>query len=84
MSTTEIKPATRTSPFYWRGGYEQKLDWTNGKKASETRIVANKEMVAGQAYELTDTPRAGSMRDASAVLCRRGDAGRRKMKAGAA
>ena len=41
-------------------------------------------MVAGQAHELTDTPRAGSMRDASAVLRRRGDAGRRKMKAGAA
>ena len=80
MSTTEIKPATRTSPFYWRGGYEQKLDWTNGKKASETRIVANKEMVAGQAHELTDTPRAGSMRDASAVLRRRGDAGRRKLR----
>ena len=82
--STEIKPATRTSPFYWRGGYEQKINWSGRKKADETRIVANKEMVAGQAHELTDTPRAGSMRDASAVLRRRGDAGRKKMKAGAA
>ena len=84
MSTAEIKPATRTSPFYWRDGYEQKINWSGRKKADETRIVANKEMVAGQAHELTDTPHAGSMRDASAVLRRRGDAGRRKMKAGAA
>ena len=84
MSTAEIKPATRTSPFYWRDGYVQKINWSGRKKADETRIVANKEMVAGQDYELTDTPRAGSMRDASAVLRRRGDAGRRKMKAGAA
>ena len=76
--------AARTSPFYWRDGYEQKINWSGRKKADETRIVANKEMVAGQDYELTDTPRAGSMRDASAVLRRRGDAGRRKMKAGAA
>ena len=80
MSTAEIKPATRTSPFYWRDGYEQKLDWTNGKKSAVTRIVEAKEMVAGQAHELTDTPRAGSMRDASAVLRRRGDVGRRKLR----
>ena len=77
-------PAARTSPFYvWRG-YQPKIDWTEGKKSAVTRIVEAKEMVAGQAHELTDTPRAGSMRDASAVLRRRGDAGRRKMKAGAA
>ena len=59
MSTAEINPATRTSPFYWRDGYEQKINWSGRKKADETRIVANKEMVAGQAHELTDTPRAG-------------------------
>ena len=80
MSTAEIKPATRASPFYWRDGYEQKINWSGRKKADETRIVANKEMVAGQAHELTDTPRAGSMRDASAVLRRRGDAGRKKLR----
>ena len=84
MSTTEIKPAMRTSPFYVGRGYQPKIDWTEGKKSAVTRFVEAKEMVAGQAHELTDTPRAGSMRDASAVLRRRGDAGRRKMKAGAA
>ena len=77
-------PAARTSAFYWDSGYTPKIDWTEGKKSAVTRIVEAKEMVAGQAHELTDTPRAGSMRDASAVLRRRGDAGRRKMKAGAA
>ena len=80
MSTTEIKPATRTSPFYWRGGYEQKLDWTNGKKASETRIVANKEMVAGQDFELNNIPRTGSLRDHDMNMRRRGADGRRKLK----
>ena len=84
MSTTEIKPATRTSPFYWRGGYEQKLDWTNGKKASETRIVANKEMVAGQDFELNNIPRTGSLRDSNMEMRRRGEVGRRKLKAGEA
>ena len=80
MSTTEIKPATRTSPFYWRGGYEQKLDWTNGKKASETRIVANKEMVAGQDFELNNIPRTGSLRDSNMEMRRRGEVGRRKLR----
>ena len=60
MSTTEIKPATRTSPFYWRDGYKQKINWSGRKKADETRIVANKEMVAGQDYELNNIPRTGS------------------------
>ena len=82
MSTTEIKPATRTSPFYWRGGYEQKLDWTNGKKASETRIVANKVMVAGQDFELNNIPRTGSLRDSNMEMRRRGEVGRRKWKEG--
>ena len=80
MSTTEIKPATRTSPFYWRGGYEQKLDWTNGKKASETRIVANKEMVAGQDFEMNNIPRTGSLRDSNMEMRRRGEVGRRKLR----
>ena len=80
MSTAEIKPATRTSPFYWRDGYEQKINWSGRKKADETRIVANKEMVAGQDYELNNIPRTGSLRDASAVLRRRGDAGRKKLR----
>ena len=73
-------PAARTSPFYVGRGYQPKIDWTEGKKSAVTRIVEAKEMVAGQAHELTDTPRAGSMRDASAVLRRRGDAGRKKLR----
>ena len=79
----EVKhlPAARTSPFYVGRGYQPKIDWTEGKKSAVTRIVEAKEMVAGQAHELTDTPRAGSMRDASAVLRRRGDVGRKRMKA---
>ena len=80
VSTAEIKPATRTSPFYWRDGYEQKINWSGRKKADETRIVANKEMVAGQDYELNNIPRTGSLRDASAVLRRRGDVGRKKLR----
>ena len=78
------QPAARHSALYWREGYQQQIDWTNGKRAALSRIKTAKELVAGQAHEMTDTPRAGTMRDASAVLRRRGDAGRRKMKAGAA
>ena len=73
-------PAARTSAFYWREGYQQQIDWTDGKRAALSRIKTAKELVAGQAHELTDTPRAGSMRDASAVLRRRGDVGRKKLR----
>lgn len=73
-------PAARTSAFYWREGYQQQIDWTNGKRAALSCIKTAKELVAGQAHELTDTPRAGSMRDASAVLRRRGDVGRKKLR----
>ena len=82
MSTAEIKPATRTSPFYWRDGYEQKINWSGRKKADETRIVANKEMVAGQDYELNNIPRTGSLRESNMEMRRRGEVGRRKCKEG--
>ena len=83
MSTTEIKPAMRTSPFYWRDGYEQKINWSGRKKADETRIVANKEMVAGQSHEVADAPaKPGSMGVRfSTYLLQRGAAGRKRMKA---
>ena len=71
MSTAEIKPATRTSPFYWRDGYEQKINWSGRKKADETRIVANKEMVAGQDYELNNIPCTGSLRESKRSLPRK-------------
>lgn len=82
MSTAEIKPAMRTSPFYWRDGYEQKINWSGRKKADETRIVANKEMVAGQDYELNNIPRTGSLRESNMEMRRRGEVGRRKWKEG--
>ena len=82
VSTAEIKPATRTSPFYWRDGYEQKINWSGRKKADETRIVANKEMVAGQDYELNNIPRTGSLRESNMEMRRRGEVGRRKWKEG--
>ena len=86
MSTAEIKPATRTSPFYWRDGYEQKINWSGRKKADETRIVANKEMVAGQAHEIIDAPLGrGALSQGYVPLgTRRGAVGRRKMQEGAA
>ena len=75
-------PAARTSPFYVGRGYQPKIDWTEGKKSAVTRIVEAKEMVAGQAHELTDTPRAGSMGVRfSTYLLQRGAAGRKRMKA---
>lgn len=72
--------AARTSPFYWRNGYAQQLDWTNGQRSAKSRIVATKEMVAGQDYEPNDTPRTGSMRDGNNARKRRGELGARKMK----
>ena len=44
------QPAARHSAFYWRDGYQQQIDWTEGKKSAVTRIVEAKEMVAGQDY----------------------------------
>ena len=73
-------PAARTSPFYVGRGYQPKIDWTEGKKSAVTRIVANKEMVAGQDFELNNIPRTGSLRDSNMEMRRRGEVGRRKLR----
>ena len=80
------QPAARHSAFYWRDGYQQQIDWTNGKRAALSRIKTAKELVAGQAHGIAGPPAAkGAM---SAGYCqigpRRGDVGRKRMKAGAA
>ena len=31
------QPAARHSAFYWRDGYQQQIDWTEGKKSAVTR-----------------------------------------------
>ena len=51
-------PAARTSAFYWRDGYQQQIDWTNGKRAALSRIKTAKELVAGQAHEIAELPAA--------------------------
>ena len=48
------------------------------KQEPTSRGVGILGLQAGE--EVNDTPRAGSMRDASAVLRRRGDAGRKKLR----
>jgi len=50
------QPAARHSAFYWRDGYQQQIDWTNGKRAALSRIKTAKELVAGQAHEMTAVP----------------------------
>ena len=76
-------PAARTSAFYWRDGYQQQIDWTNGKRAALSRIKTAKELVAGQSHEVADAPaKPGSMGGRfSTYLLQRGSAGRKRMKA---
>lgn len=40
------QPAARHSAFHWRDGYQQQIDWTNGKRAALSRIKTAKELVA--------------------------------------
>ena len=51
-----------------------------GAKGSGAVAVEAALRVAGQDYELNNIPRTGSLRDASAVLRRRGDVGRKKLR----
>lgn len=76
------QPAARTSAFYWRDGYQQQIDWTDGKRAALSRIKTAKELVAGQAHEVADAPaKPGSMGGRfSTYLLQRGAAGRKKMR----
>ena len=77
------QPAARTSAFYWRDGYQQQIDWTNGKRAALSRIKTAKELVADQSHEVADAPaKPGSMGGRfSTYLLQRGAAGRKRMKA---
>ena len=47
--------AARTSPFYWRDGYEQKINWSGRKKADETRICIK----CGEAKPITTFKSSG-------------------------
>ena len=76
------QPAARHSAFYWRDGYQQQIDWTNGKRAALSRIKTAKELVAGQAHEIAELPAAkGSMSAGHYQIgTRRGDVGRKKLR----
>ena len=75
-------PAARTSAFYWRDGYQQQIDWTNGKRAALSRIKTAKELVAGQAHEIAELPAAKGAMSAGyyQIGTRRGDVGRKKLR----
>ena len=77
------QPAARHSAFYWREGYQQQIDWTNGKRAALSRIKTAKELVAGQAHEIAELPAAKGAMSAGyyQIGTRRGDVGRKRMKA---
>lgn len=76
------QPAARHSAFYWRDGYQQQIDWTNGKRAALSRIKTAKELVAGQAHEIAELPAAKGAMSAGyyQIGTRRGDVGRRKLR----
>ena len=75
------QPAARHSAFYWRDGYQQQIDWTNGKRAALSRIKTAKELVAGQAHEIAELPAAKGAMSAGyyQIGTRRGDIGRKKL-----
>ena len=75
-------PAARTSAFYWRDGYQQQIDWKNGKRAALSRIKTAKELVAGQAHEIAEPPAAKGAMSAGyyQIGTRRGDVGRKKLR----
>lgn len=76
------QPAARHSAFYWRDGYQQHIDWTNGKRAALSRIKTAKELVAGQAHEIAELPAAKGAMSAGyyQIGTRRGDVGRKKLR----
>jgi len=76
------QPAARHSAFYWRDGYQQQIDWTNGKRAALSRIKTAKELVAGQAHEIAELPAAKGAMSAGyyQIGARRGDVGRKKLR----
>ena len=76
------QPAARHSAFYWRDGYQQQIDWTNGKRAALSRIKTAKELVAGQAHEIAELPAAKGVMSAGyyEIGTRRGDVGRKKLR----
>ena len=80
----EVKhlPAARTSPFYVGRGYQQQIDWTDGKRAALSRIKTAKELVAGQAHELPAVPAKKGAMSAGyyQIGTRRGDVGRKKLR----
>lgn len=64
--------------------YVGQINWSGGAKAAVAAVKTAKELVAGQDHELLpDPPRKGSMKNQWAVLARRGDVGRRRLKDGA-
>ena len=75
-------PAARTSPFYVGRGYQQQIDWTDGKRAALSRIKTAKELVAGQAHEIAEPPAAKGAMSAGyyQIGTRRGDVGRKKLR----
>ena len=76
------QPAARHSAFYWRDGYQQQIDWTNGKRAALRRIKTAKELVARQAHEIAELPAAKGAMSAGyyQIGTRRGDVGRKKLR----
>ena len=76
------QPSARHSAFYWRDGYQQQIDWTNGKRAALSRIKTAKELVAGQAHEIAELPAAKGAMSAGyyQIGTRRGDVGRKKLR----
>lgn len=76
------QPAARHSAFHWRDGYQQQIDWTNGKRAALSRIKTAKELVAGQAHEIAEPPATNGGMSAGyyQIGTRRGDVGRKKLR----
>ena len=76
------QPAARHSAFYWRDGYQQQIDWTNGKRAALSRIKTAKALVAGQAHEIAELPAAKGAMSAGyyQIGTRRGDVGRKMLR----
>ena len=61
------QPAARHSAFYWRDGYQQQIDWTNGKRAALSRIKTAKELVAGPLKSKLKTVLVGDLNSGPAL-----------------
>lgn len=55
--------------------------FAKGAAAARQRIKAAKEMVAGQAHEVVNLPVKGALREKGFAITRRGEAGRKKLRA---